>query len=273
MLATSAAVVWGMSDFFGGKGSQRAHALAVTVLSQLFGLPALGLGLLLIPGTPRPADLAWGMLGGAVGLVGIVLLYRGLSQGAMAVVSPITAVTAAVVPLAVGLVVDGGLTRLGLIGTGCAVIAIALISAAPGGGPARVTRGLVATALVAGTMFGTFFIILDQAHPDSGLWLLVGVRLSSLPLGLLLAARTGTPLRLPRRSLAWAGLAGVFDLTANLLFLLATGHGHLSVVAVLASLYPTSTVLLALAVDRERVRPVQLAGLGFAATALVLTAS
>lgn len=273
VLAASAALVWGMSDFCGGKSSQRAHALAVTVMSQIISLPVLGIGLLVIGGTPRPADLGWGMLGGTIGLVGIVLLYRGLSLGAMSVVSPVTAVTAAVVPLAIGLVLDGGLGLLGFTGTICAVLAIALISAVPGSGHARVTRGLVATALIAGTMFGLFFVILGQAHPDSGLWLLVGVRLSSVPLGLLLAARTGTSLRLAPRSLRWAALAGALDLTANMFFLLATAHGHLSIVAVLASLYPTSTVLLALAVDKERVRAVQVAGLGLAATALVLTAS
>ena len=128
-------------------------------------------------------------------------------------------------------------------------------------------------ALVAGAMFGVFFILLGQAHPDTGLWALLGVRLTSIPLGLFVAARTRTNLRLSRRTLLWAGFAGSLDLTANALFLLAAMEGHLGVVAVLASLYPTSTVLLALAVDKERVRAVQVAGLGLAATALALAAA
>jgi drug/metabolite transporter (DMT)-like permease len=273
VLATTAALVWGISDFCGGKGSQRAHPLAITVISQILALPLLGVGLLVVTGTPRAADLAWGMVGGVAGLAGVALLYKGLSTGAMAVVSPVTAVTAAVVPLVAGLLLDGALSAIGFAGTTCAVLAIALISAAPGAGGVPVTRGLIGLALTAGTMFGLFFIALGQADLDSGLWLLVGVRLTTIPLGLLIAGRLGTPLRLPRPALVWAALAGSLDLAANAFFLLAAARGHLSIVAVLAALYPTSTVLLALAVDKERVRAVQLAGLGLAAAALVMTAS
>ncbi|WP_275581042.1 DMT family transporter [Natronosporangium hydrolyticum] len=274
LLAATAALVWGASDFCGGKGSQRASPLAVTVMSQIVSLPVLALGLVVIAGTPRFADLAWGMVGGVAGLIGIVLLYRGLASGAMSVVSPVTAVTAAVVPLVIGLLLDGILSALALVGTVCAVLAIALISAAPGaGGGGRVTRGLLGLALTAGAMFGFFFVILGQVSPGSGLWVMVGIRLSSIPLGLLIAARSRTSLRLSPRVLVWAGAAGSLDLLGNTFFLMAAAQGHLSIVAVLASLYPTSTVLLALAVDRERVRVVQVAGLGLAATALVMTAA
>lgn len=274
VLATACALVWGASDFCGGKSAQRASSLAVTVVSQVAALPVLALGLLVVPGTARLTDLAWGLVGGTAGLAGVVLLYRGLATGAMAVISPVTALTTAIVPLGVGLVVDGGLSTLGYLGTACAVVAIALVSAAPGGGGrGAVTRGALGLALTAGTAFGVFFVIIGQAHPDSGLWVLVGVRLASIPLGLLVAARTRTSLRLPRASLPWAVGAGAGDLLGNVLFLLAATHGHLGTVAVLASLYPTSTVLLALTVDKERVRGIQVAGLGLAATALVLVAT
>lgn len=273
LLATAAALVWGTSDFCGGKGAQRASALAVTVVSQLVSLPVLAAGLLLLPGTPRLADLGWGALGGVAGLAGIVLLYRGLASGAMVIVSPVTAVTAAVVPLAAGLLLDGALSVLGCVGSGCAILAIALISAGPRAGGGPVTAGLLGTALTAGAGFGVFFILLDQASAGGGMWLLVGVRLTSIPLGLLIAARTGTSLRLSRRALGWAALAGPLDLAANALFLLAAAEGHLAVVAVLASLYPASTVLLALAVDKERVRPGQFVGLGLAAAALLLASA
>jgi drug/metabolite transporter (DMT)-like permease len=274
VLAATAALVWGTSDFCGGKSAQRASALAVTVVSQMLSVPVLVTGLLLVSGTPRPADLAWGAAAGVAGLLGVVLLYRGLSGGAMVIVSPVTAVTAAVVPLGAGLLLDGALSGLGLAGAGCAIVAIALISAVPGRGGGRVaTAAVLRLALVAGAMFGIFFILLGQAHPDTGLWSLVGVRLTSIPLGLFVAARTRTDLRLPRPALLWAGFAGPLDLAANALFLLAAADGHLGVVAVLASLYPTSTVLLALAVDRERVRAAQVAGLALAAAALALAAS
>ncbi|HEY8471422.1 MAG TPA: DMT family transporter [Natronosporangium sp.] len=273
LLATSAAVVWGASDFAGGKGAQRASALAVTVVSQLFSLPVLAAGLLLLPGEPRLADLGWGALGGVAGLAGVVLLYRGLASGAMVVVSPVTAVTAAVIPVAAGLLLDGALSLVGLVGAGCAVVAIALISAGPrrDGGP--VTPRLIGLALTAGAAFGVFFILLGQASDGGGMWLVAGVRLSSVPLGLLLVAATGTGLRLPRPALGWAAVAGPLDLIANGLFMLAAAEGHLSVVSALAALYPATTVLLALAVDKERVRPGQLAGLGLAAAALVLASA
>lgn len=273
LLAATAALVWGTSDFCGGKSAQRASALAVTVVSQIISLPVLAAGLLVVSGTPRLVDLSWGALGGVAGLTGIVLLYRGLASGAMVIVSPVTAVTAAAIPLAAGLLLDGALSLLGLVGSGCAILAIALISAGPRGGAGRVTGGLIGTALTAGAMFGVFFIVLGQAHPDTGLWALVGVRLTSIPLGLVIATRTRTSLRLPRPALAWAAFAGPLDLTANALFLLAAAQGHLAIVAVLASLYPASTVLLALAVDKERVRVGQLAGLGLAAAALVLSSA
>lgn len=268
VLATASALVWGASDFCGGKGAQRANALAVTVVSQLWCVPVLVAGVLVISGTPRGSDLAIGALGGVFGLLGIVLLYRGLASGAMVVVSPVTAVTAAVVPLVAGLLLDGALSNLALLGTGFAVAAIALISAAPGGGV--VTPGLIGLALTAGAMFGIFFTLLGQLHPDSGMWGMVAVRASSIPLGLLVARATRTSLRLPRPALRWAAVAGPLDVLANSLFVLAVMQGHLSVVAVLASLYPASTVLLALAVDRERIRAVQVAGLGLAAAALAL---
>lgn len=270
VLATASALVWGASDFCGGKGAQRASALAVTVVSQLWCVPVLVAGVLVISGTPRWPDLAIGALGGVFGLLGIVLLYRGLASGAMVVVSPVTAVTAAVVPLVAGLLLDGALSNLALLGTGFAVAAIALISAAPGGRGGVVTPSLIGLALTAGAMFGLFFTLLGQLHPDSGMWGMVAVRASSIPLGLLVARATRTSLWLPRPALRWAAVAGPLDVLANSLFVLAVMQGHLSVVAVLASLYPASTVLLALAVDRERIRAVQVAGLGLAAAALAL---
>ena len=100
----------------------------------------------------------------------------------------------------------------------------------------------------------------------------MAARVASIALGLAIVVRTGVSLRLPRSAWGWVAAAGVGDVLANALYLLAIRAGLLSVVAPIAALYPASTVLLALALDRERLRAVQLAGLGLAATALVLTA-
>src|SRR4249920_2687229 len=130
LLAASSALIWGAGDFCGGKATRRSRAaLPVTVVSQVAGLPVLALGVLLISApSPQPSDVGWGALAGMAGFVGIVLLYRGLAAGAMAIFAPITAVAAAVVPLGVGLVLDDQPGTLALVGVCCAIIAIALMS-------------------------------------------------------------------------------------------------------------------------------------------------
>jgi len=271
-LAAVSALIWGTADYCGGRATQRGSALAVTVLSQILGLPILLACVLLIPGLAYAGDFAWGVGAGAAGLLGIVLLYRGLATGAMAVVAPTTAVTSALVPMIVGLVTETTPSAVALGGAACAVIAIALVSLGPRRGGGHITAGIVGLALAAGAMFGIFFALLAQTHDDSGMWPLVAVRLTSISLGLLIIVQRGVSLRLPRPIMAWVVFAGVGDIGANALYLLAAHEGLLSVVAPIAALYPVSTVLLALAIDKERVRPVQIAGLGLAATALVLTA-
>ncbi|MEJ3748481.1 DMT family transporter [Actinomycetes bacterium KLBMP 9797] len=271
VLAAVSALVWGTADFSGGKASQRAQPLTVTVISQLLCLPTLAICLLVVPGTPSGPDLAWGVGAGIAGFGGLVLFYRALASGAMAVVAPITAVTAALVPIVIGLLTDRAPGALALGGAALAVLAIALVSLGPGGDRRAVTAGLVGVALLAGALFGLFFALLGQSTEEAGMWPLAAGRAASIALGLLMLARAGGVPRLPRPALAWAAVAGTLDVVANGLYLAAAVRGHLSIVAAVAALYPASTVLLALAVDRERLRVLQIAGLGLAATALVLT--
>ena len=270
VLAAVSAVAFGTADFSGGKASRRADPIAVTVVSQILSIPLLLLLVVLVPGTPHPVDLGWGLLAGVAGAGGVMLLYRALSTGMMAVVAPVTAITAAVVPIVAGLVTAHSPGTLALSGAGLAVVAIALVSLGEGGVTGRVSRRVLGTALGAGLLFGIFFALLGQADEGAGMWPVLAVRVSSIGFGLALAARTGVGLRLGRRVLGWAAAAGLLDSAANALYLAAATRGHLSIVAAIASLYPASTVLLALGIDRERLRPAQLAGLGFAAGALVL---
>lgn len=274
LLAVSAAVVWGAGDFFGGKASQRGHPLAVTVVSQLACLPVLGLALLLVPGSaPTGTDIAWGLAAGATGFLGVVLLYAGLSSGAMTVVAPITAVTAAALPLVVGIVIDRSPGPVALTGAGVAVVAISLVSAGPRSQWGAVSRRLLGIALASGLMFGLFFVLLAQARSGSSMWILVAVRAGSLGLGFAIVALTRMSLRLPAGTLRWAVPAGIGDIAANGFYLAAAQYGPLSIVAPVAALYPATTVLLAIAVERERVRPVQVVGLGLAGCALVMIAA
>jgi drug/metabolite transporter (DMT)-like permease len=271
-LAAFAALVWGSADYCGGRAAQRTSALGVTVASQIAGLPLLAVCLALLPGTFHLGDALWGAAAGAAGLFGIVLLYRGLSTGAMAVVAPITAVTGALIPMAVGLLSGEAPSALALGGVACAVVAIAVVSLGPAGTSARASTSVVGIALTAGAMFGIFFSLLAQVHDDAGVWPLAAVRAVSISMGLVLVARRGVSSRIPRQAAGWVVVAGIGDIGATALYLLATSAGLLSIVAPIAALYPVSTVLLALAVDKEHVRPIQVFGLGLAATSLVLTA-
>lgn len=272
VLAGLSALVWGSADFSGGKASQRANPLAVTVLSQVYGLPVLAVCLFLVPGTPLPGDMVWAAGAGASGLVGIVLLYEALATGAMTIAAPIAAVTAAVVAVGAGLLTDAVPGVPALLGIGAAILAILLVSMGAGRGGA-VTRRTIWLAVGAGVFLGGFFALLGQASVSGGMWPLVATRAASIGVGALWMLATRTPPRIGRRGTLWSISAGGLDLAANAFYLAAAGRGTLSVVAAIASLYPASTVLLALAVDRERLRAVQLAGLGFAAVALVLASA
>ena len=273
VLAALTAGVWGTGDFSGGKASQRANTFAVTFLSQLLGLPVLVLCVIFLShGGPSESDLVRGAFAGVAGFVGIVLLYRGLAQGAMSIFAPISAVTAALIPMVVGLVSEKMPSPLSLAGALCAIVAIGLVSVS--GGNSAVTPRLIGLALASGSMFGIFFAILGKSGSDAGA-VAAGGRTPRLDRRWASRSCWSPAPRGRCRAVAWrwSAFAGSMDVGANALFLFASAHGQLTIVAPIASLYPVSTVLLALTVDRERVRPVQLAGLGLAATALVLVAT
>jgi len=275
-LALLSGLVWGVGDFAGGKATQRAAVLPVVWLSKLVSLPLLAIYLIATYVPMTPIGLAWGAMAGVAGFVGLVLFYRALSAGAMAVVAPITGVTSAAIPVVVGLLSGERPSVARLIGIGCALLAIALVSISPQPSGQRqiVSSRLVAAALGAGGGFALFFILLalagDSADGAVGLWPIAGSQLSALIIcGLLLLMTRPGPW--PRRAaLGFTALAGPCDMTANALFLLASRGGDLSVVAPLAALYPVTTVILALIIERERLQGVQIAGLAFAVTALVL---
>ncbi|MDI1466401.1 DMT family transporter [Catellatospora sp. KI3] len=278
LLAGTSALVWGTADFCGGKAVQqgaasvRGHSFSVTVVSQLCAIPMIAVFLLLVPGRLGVSALGWGAASGVAGLFGIVLLYQGLASGAMSVVAPITAVTSALVPLAGGLALGERPGAVPLAAAACAVLAIALVSLGPSAGASAVTPRVIGLALSSGAFFGVFFLLLAQAGPSAGMWPLAGARLASIPIGLALLRPMGGTLVLRGRVLALTALAGCLDIAANGLYLLAANAGQLSIVAPIASLYPASTVLLALAVNGERLRAIQVAGLGLSATALILAA-
>ena len=283
-LAGLSGLVWGVGDFAGGKATQRADALRVVWVSKLFSLPLLALYLVLLPTRVDGGSLGWGALSGTFGAVGVIVFYRALSGGAMTVVAPVASVTSAAIPIVVGLASGERPSPVALVGVTCALVAIALVSLAPPrpGVTSVVTGRLVGLAFASGVGFALFFIFLARANVaaggDAGLWPIASAQLAALLLTgvLVLAARTRTGTapggrRWPRgRSLAWTATAGPLDMSANAMFLVASRYGDLSLVAPLAALYPVTTVLLALLVDRERLRPLQVVGLVLAVGALLL---
>ena len=272
VLALGSAAVYGASDFLGGLATRRAAVFGVVALSQLTGLLALLALLPWLGGPVTVADLGWGAAAGLVGSTGLVVFFQALSSGTMSVVAPVTAVTAAAVPVLTGLLGGNRIGPVAGAGILLALVAVVLVSADGGLGRLRLARpaGLRAP-LVAGAAFGFFFVLLDRTSAGAGLTPLVAARLASVVLVVVVALAVKRPLRVGRPALPLVLASGVGDMTANALFLLATQQqGQLAITGVLASLYPVSTVVLAQSLLRERLVPAQVAGLGAAIAAVVL---
>jgi drug/metabolite transporter (DMT)-like permease len=405
LLAGASALVWGAADFCGGvaslrgKASLRDRALIVAVLAHVCALPAIVPLLFWVPGSLTGSAMLWGGAAGLASLAGIVALNLGLASGAMATVAPVAAVTAALVPLAGGLLTGDRPAFAALIGAVAAVGAIILVSGAwptlrpaprsgirassiappearpaarlaiapaltrpaagstadprpaavarlrlsgalmatadsrsaampsrslsaggelltaaalhepsgkrDGGGaaPAAVraagrkpspgpsarpsarpsprpshrptmTPHVLALALASGVAFGLFFLLLGRAGSEAGMWPLIADKAVSVGLGLAVLRACGVGgVSVPREVLLLGALAGSFDAIGTALYLMSSHHGEVSIVAPVAALYPASTVVLALIFNKERLRPVQCAGLGLAGVALLLVAS
>lgn len=282
LLALASALSWGASDFLGGWAERRAAGTSVAFSSQLVGLLALLAATPLVAGSAGGRDLAWGLAAGIGGSIGVALLYHGLAVGVMSVVAPLTAVGAASLPVVFGLLTGERPPPAALAGVVLALVAVAVLCASPGpdrppaaedGGPppGRRRAGLVA-GLASGGGFGVFFICLGRTGDDAGLWPLVAARVSSVALLGVVGLCAGRAL-IPRRVAAGVVVVvGVLDMTANVCYLLATRRGLLSIVALLASLYPAATVVMARLVLGERLSRIQAAGLAGAGAAVALIA-
>ena len=276
LLAIASAALYGAADFLGGIGSRRASTIAIVVTSQGCGLLALLLILPLLPAaSPSTRDLVWGATAGVAGGVGVGLLYRALAVGRMAVVAPTTAVCAVIIPVVAGLLTGDRIATLTTIGMGLALVAILLVSRqtiASRGEAAK--AGLLPSgvwlALASGVAIGLFFLALARSGTMAGMWPLVWARAASVALFGLLAMWSAQSLRLTAPVAGIAMAAGVVDMCANALYLVATRHASLSVVVTLSSLYPASTVLLARVVLGERLNAWQVAGVACALVAIAL---
>lgn len=276
LLSIAAAITYGGADFIGGLMTKRTSVYSVVLLSQLLGSAAMVTTLPFFPGSFVWSAVGWGALAGIGGALGVTFLYRGLARGTMSVVAPVTAVEAAAIPVVFGLATGEAPGTLALGGIVVALVAVMLVSRAPTGafGPTASSlrdRGLT-DAFLAGACFAIFFIFLDVAGADNGLWPLVGARAASCVLVAIVALALGGPLRPARGTLAGISAAGVLDASANVLYLVALRTGLLSLVAVIVSLYPASTVVLARAVLGERLARSQLVGIALAGAGVAFMA-
>jgi uncharacterized membrane protein len=281
-LALASAAFYGAADFLGGIASKRADAVVVTFAAQASGLIVLALLLPLLPSSsPLPSDYLWGIAAGVAGSGGVALLYRALAIGTMSIVAPITAVCAAAVPVLVALALGerpGVYAALGIVLAAVAIVLLSRVQSVESA-PRRM-QSAVSLAFISGIAVGLFFLCLAQTSDDSGVWPLIVGRSVSVPLFGVMAVTRGRSLSrdeettlLERGAARTAVGCGVVDMTANALYLIATRHGPLSLVATLASLYPASTVLLARFTLGERLSGSQALGVACALVAVVLIVS
>lgn len=271
ILGLLAAISYGVGDFVGGIASRR-HT-ATTVLLHSYPVGAV-LMIALLPAFPGHLDgrvVLFGVLGGLAGLVGVAVMYSLMTVAPMNVVSPVTAVLAAIVPVVVGVVLGDRPHVAAWLGIVLGIAGVLLVSRTdedhPGG---RVGGTVLLLATVAGLGFGFYFVFLARAGNDAGLWPLVISRIASALAIVPLAVRMRAIHRIRGRMLAVTISSGVLDAGANMFFLLAARHGLLSLAAVLTSLYPAVTVLLAVGLLHEHTTSAQRAGLGLAAASIVL---
>jgi drug/metabolite transporter (DMT)-like permease len=268
LLALASALTWGAGDFFGGLATRQAKAVSTTFVSQFVGLVGLVVVCLLgAGGSFVPSDLGWGVAAGLCAVSGLGLFYESMGRGPFGPVASITSVMSGAIPIVAGLALGERPSTFLLGGVVVAVVAIWLIA-----GEKRKEsdpeNSAVANlfALGAGVLFGLYFVFLSRAGNASGLWPLAAGRLAAtVSLGITIAvmrrSKSKTDWIPKRQALRLSASAGLLDASANALYFYASRNGLLSVVAVLASLYPVSTIGLARLVLREKLNPRRLVGM------------
>lgn len=275
-LALLSSLLFGAGDFLGGSAARRTHVLVVVAASHVVGLFLILLVAPFLAETVTIRDLVFGLGAGLSGVVGIGCLYHCLGRGPMAVVAPIAAVSNAAIPALWGVCFGDRLGVLQVVGVFLGMVAITMVSREKRNDShsGSLTPGLLGEALLSGAGFGAFFIFMDLTAEATTPWPLVSARVVSAGVALLLLARMRRS-PIPRRDegrLAIVG-AGILDMAANLTIFYALHRGMLSLVAVLGSLYPASTVVLARYVLHERMSRTQLLGLVVALTAIAAIVS
>ncbi|KQW08249.1 hypothetical protein ASC66_04820 [Leifsonia sp. Root4] len=302
LLGLTGALVYGAADFFGGLSARRISAVLTTAVTAAAGLAVLLLALPWLGGAWSASAIGWGALSGVTGALAISMLYACLAIGPMSILSPLTAVVSAIVPMTLGLLRGEAFSPIGYWALGLALLAVVLVGFVPEQGAVRPSLRGILMAIGSGAAIGTFMILIDLTPEDSGivpllfnrgvnaaimfavvllLWRIGARRVSGAgPEG---AASAAGPVDFTKRALRpsattvrtgllLAVAAGAVDAVANVFMLIGLRLGELSVMSVLVAMYPAGTILLAALVLKERIAPVQWVGLALAITAAGLLA-
>ena len=277
VIGISSALVFGSADFLGGLAARRMNPVFVTAIAATTGLALLLVALVFVSGVWSREAVLFGVASGVSSAIGIGLLYACLAIGPMSILSPLTAVVSAIVPLMVGLVGGERLGPVGYMALALALVAIVLVGFVPEKGAVRPSLKGVLMAIGSGVAIGVFLILLDAAPDDSGLVPLVLNRATNATIMFALVGvlaliawrrKTGSsPFRGLRASIRFALTCGLVDAIANIGLLYGVRLGELSVMAVLTALYPAGTIILAAIVLKERIAVLQYVGLALAVAA------
>lgn len=268
VLGLASAIAWGAGDFGGGWASRRGPVLGISLIVQVVGLVLyIVIGTAIREPIPQPSSIAIATAAGVAVTIGIVGLYHGLAVGRMGVVAPVTGLLAAVLPVVAGILRDGPPATPVLAGIVLALVAVVLVSRAPA---REGSRSGIELALVAGTGIGVFNILAGELPDGAVFGPLVVVKLAAAATILSVVVLGRRAWRVPRRLLPVAIAGGLFDMAGNALYVFATQAGRLDVAATLSSLYPVTTILLAMAFLGERVTRSHAVGIAAAVAAIVL---
>jgi drug/metabolite transporter (DMT)-like permease len=270
----ASALTWGAADFGGGIASKKNSPYAVVIWGDLVGMVVVGV-LAIAVGDPLPSwrDMIFIVLSSICGAIGVIILYRALAGGQMSIAAPVSALMAAVIPVFVGIWVDGVPKWLTMAGVVLALVAIWLVAHTEHEGKHRVHWQDVKMPLIAGVLFGLFFIFMHQGSGVSTLFPAVFLRITSATLLTGISLVRKESFRIIRRHWGLVAFVGVFDIAGNVFYILSSQLGRMDIAAVVGSLYPGITVALAWLLLKERISRWQGVGIILALTAIVLISS
>jgi drug/metabolite transporter (DMT)-like permease len=266
------AIGWGAADFTGGFASKKSSPYQVIFLAEIAGLiPLVTLALLSRESLPDLSALLWSALASTVGTLGLLILYRALADGQMAIAAPVSALLSAVIPVLVGAFTEGLPRLITFLGFGLALASVWVISQNGEIKGLRINFRDLRLPLISGLFFGSYFVLIHQATVDTFLWPLVSARLTGTLVMIAYASLLRKSSMLPKREL-WpiVMLGGVLDVVGNGFYVLAAHSGRMDVAAVLGALYPASTILLASVFLKEKIARLQAFGILLALVAIIL---